>query len=137
MYARKKAAPVGGCVQWLVSLCVRVIQSVGVELHHLFTNMLVDLSHRRLQRLQFVGHEYPRRLLDVAKAAGVLRDDAHQLGWDTMASQLVVAGDVLGLAVLRQLGVPIAKIKDALLNHPRLRNFVPHCEVVNKIKPPE
>ena len=40
------------------------------------------------------------------------------------------------LAVLRQLGVPIAKIKDALLNHPRLSNFVPHCEVVNKIKPP-
>uniref|UniRef100_UPI001C3F43CA ApeA N-terminal domain 1-containing protein n=1 Tax=Dietzia cinnamea TaxID=321318 RepID=UPI001C3F43CA len=41
------------------------------------------------------------------------------------------------LAVLRQLDVPIAKIRDALLNHPRLSNFVPHCEVVNKIKPPE
>lgn len=41
------------------------------------------------------------------------------------------------LAVLRQLDVPTAKIKEALLNHPRLSDFVSHCEVVNQIKSPD
>ncbi|GAA3044984.1 hypothetical protein GCM10010528_25330 [Gordonia defluvii] len=41
------------------------------------------------------------------------------------------------LAVLRQLDVPVAKIKEALLNHPRLSGFVSHCEIVNQIKPPD
>ncbi|MFT4088669.1 MAG: hypothetical protein QM658_16240 [Gordonia sp. (in: high G+C Gram-positive bacteria)] len=38
------------------------------------------------------------------------------------------------LAVLRELDVPIAKVTDALLNHPRLSTFVSHCETVNQIQ---
>ncbi len=40
------------------------------------------------------------------------------------------------LAVLRELDVPVEKVKEALLNHPRLRTFVSHCEIVNQIQPP-
>lgn len=40
------------------------------------------------------------------------------------------------LAVLRELDVPVEKVTEALLNHPRLRTFVSHCDVVNQIQPP-
>jgi len=40
------------------------------------------------------------------------------------------------LAVLRELKVPVGNVKEALLNHPRLSNFVSYCEIVNQIQPP-
>jgi hypothetical protein len=40
------------------------------------------------------------------------------------------------LAVLHELDVPVKKLTNAVINHPRLRAFVPHCEIVNRIQPP-
>lgn len=43
--AHKKAAQVGGYVYALGLLCVGIIKPVRFKPHHLFTNVLVDLSH--------------------------------------------------------------------------------------------
>lgn len=74
--------------------------------HHFFADSVVDLKHGLLQRLELVGDEHPGGLLDVAKAAGVLRDYTHQLGRDAMPGQLIVTGDIFNAPELILLNLP-------------------------------
>lgn len=70
-------------------------QVVGLELHHLFAQPIVDLGKPSLHRLQLVDSPNLGGLTDRAEPPRVLRYHPHQLRWNAQHGELVIAADVL------------------------------------------